>query len=87
MHETDGSMGWAAAAPFSVIVVTAASPEPPAPLRQQLADGGRMVIPVDSRDGYQTLVLIRCREGETTERSIASVAFVPLHGRYGRRAP
>jgi protein-L-isoaspartate(D-aspartate) O-methyltransferase len=85
VHETDGSMGWPAAAPYSAIVVTAASPEVPAPLRRQLADLGRMVIPVDSRDGYQTLILIRCSGGQATERSIASVAFVPLRGRYGRR--
>jgi protein-L-isoaspartate(D-aspartate) O-methyltransferase len=85
VHQSDGSLGWVAASPYSAIVVTAASPDVPSPLRRQLEDGGRMVIPVDSRLGYQTLLLIRCRGGETTERSIASVAFVPLRGKYGRR--
>jgi len=85
VHQSDGSLGWAPASPYSAIVVTAAGPEAPAPLRGQLEDDGRMVIPIDSRDGYQTLVLIRCRDGKTTEQSIASVAFVPLRGRYGRR--
>jgi protein-L-isoaspartate(D-aspartate) O-methyltransferase len=85
VHESDGSVGWAPAAPYSAILVTAASPEVPAPLRRQLEDAGRMVIPVDRRDGYQTLVLVRCSAGTTTESSIAAVAFVPLRGRYGRR--
>jgi protein-L-isoaspartate(D-aspartate) O-methyltransferase len=87
VHPSDGSLGWPAASPYSAILVTAASPAVPAPLRGQLGDNGRMVIPLDSRDGYQTMVLIRCQGGETTERSIASVAFVPLRGRYGRRGP
>ncbi|MFN2119170.1 MAG: protein-L-isoaspartate(D-aspartate) O-methyltransferase [Anaerolineales bacterium] len=84
VHQSDGSLGWEAAEPYSAILVAAAAPEVPEPLRRQLEDGGRMAIPIDRRDGYQTLVLLRCREGETTESSIASVAFVPLRGRYGR---
>jgi protein-L-isoaspartate(D-aspartate) O-methyltransferase len=84
VHESDGSLGWTPAAPYSAILVTAASPEVPDPLRRQLDDAGRMVIPVDRRDGYQTLVLLRCSAGVTRETSIAAVAFVPLRGKYGR---
>jgi protein-L-isoaspartate(D-aspartate) O-methyltransferase len=85
VHESDGSLGWAPAAPYSAILVTAASPDVPEPLRGQLDDAGRLVIPVDRRDGYQTLILVRCSGGQTTESSIAAVAFVPLRGKYGRR--
>ena len=75
----DGYDGWREQAPFDAIVVTAAAAEVPAPLVAQLSRGGRMVIPVD-RGGYsQDLKLIvKDQTGRVSERSVLSVAFVPL---------
>ncbi|HSR20660.1 MAG TPA: protein-L-isoaspartate(D-aspartate) O-methyltransferase [Anaerolineales bacterium] len=82
-HVGDGSAGWPGAAPYDAIVVTAAAPALPTPLVEQLHDGGRMVIPVAGDDGYQLLTLVR-RDGSRTRRQVlASVAFVPLRGRFG----
>lgn len=78
----DGTIGWRKFAPFDVIVVSAASPAVPEPLVQQLADGGRMLIPIGSRD-EQELVLVE-RTGDTvTEREVETTCrFVPLLGRF-----
>ena len=77
----DGSVGHRAGAPYEAIVVTAAAPEVPAPLLDQLAPGGRLVLPVG--DGVEQLVRIRrTPDGDTRERLLA-VRFVPLTGRYG----
>lgn len=82
VHVGDGSLGWPEAAPYHRILVAAAAPEVPQPLLEQLADGGRLVIPIGGR-GFQELQLWK-RQGERfrQERSI-SVAFVPLRGAYG----
>lgn len=78
----DGSCGLAAHAPYQAILVTAAAPEVPRPLLDQLADGGRLVLPVGGR-GSQLLVRWE-REGEKFhEESGIPVAFVPLRGEYG----
>ena len=78
----DGSQGDPTSAPFDGIVVTAAAPRVPQPLRDQLADGGRLVIPVGPRD-RQVLVLV-VREGATwTERRDDPCVFVPLVGAGG----
>jgi protein-L-isoaspartate(D-aspartate) O-methyltransferase len=82
----DGSLGWPAAAPFNAIIVTAAAPEAPASLRQQLAVGGRLIIPIGSPDGQQRLVKIVRKDAETFEQEdICPVAFVPLIGENGYR--
>ncbi len=75
----DGYKGWPDAAPFDAIVVTAAPPRVPGPLRAQLAIGGRMVIPVG--DATQELLVIT-RTGETsfTEERVFPVMFVPMTG-------
>jgi protein-L-isoaspartate(D-aspartate) O-methyltransferase len=82
VFERDGSAGLPEHAPFDAIMVTAAAPKVPSPLKEQLADGGRLVLPVGSRDGQ---VLERWRKhGEELKREhIAPVAFVPLVGDFG----
>jgi len=75
----DGSLGWPEAAPFDRILVTAAAPKPPAPLLEQLADGGRMVIPIGSRH-HQDLVLIEKLGGRLTQTAFCPCVFVRLIG-------
>jgi protein-L-isoaspartate(D-aspartate) O-methyltransferase len=80
----DGTLGYAAKAPYQGILVTAGTPEVPPPLIGQLADGGRLVAPVGPH-GIQELVRI-LREGERIRReSHGGVVFVPLIGEYGWR--
>jgi protein-L-isoaspartate(D-aspartate) O-methyltransferase len=74
----DGYQGWPGAAPFDGIVVTCAPPYVPEPLIEQLAQGGRMVVPVGTN--YQELRLIRKEEGKLSERSVIPVRFVPMTG-------
>ena len=83
VHLGDGSVGWPAAAPYSAIIVTAAAPALPLPLVEQLADPGRLVLPVVSDWDYQLLTLVRREAGRTSEKVLASVAFVPLRGKLG----
>lgn len=78
----DGTIGWREYAPYDGILVSAGGPEVPAPLLEQLAEGGRLVIPLGPRE-EQTLTLFT-RRGETTERrELGSVTFVPLVGTHG----
>jgi protein-L-isoaspartate(D-aspartate) O-methyltransferase len=78
----DGTLGWPPDAPYDGIIVTAASPELPEPLPDQLADGGRLVVPVGPR-WTQHLVRLRRRGGTFTTESLIGVAFVPLIGAHG----
>ena len=78
----DGTYGWKEMAPFDAIVVTAGSPDIPAPLVEQLKEGGRMVIPVGARFGQTLLKIVKTPRGPVTERSIPCV-FVPLIGNHG----
>lgn len=78
----DGSLGWTAAAPYDGILVTAAAPSAPETLLSQLAQGGRMVLPVGGR-GYQELEVWQNVNGEFKRRPSLGVAFVPLRGEYG----
>ncbi len=79
----DGTIGWRKFAPFDVIVVSAASPQVPATLVAQLAEGGRMLIPVGGRE-VQDLILVTRSGDEVTEESVVGkCTFVPLLGRYG----
>jgi protein-L-isoaspartate(D-aspartate) O-methyltransferase len=80
----DGTLGWRPFAPYDAILVAAASPEIPGPLVEQLAPGGRMVIPLGDR-ANQTLTLVR-REGDGLRTTtVADVRFVPLLGEFGFR--
>ncbi len=78
----DGTLGWPEHAPYEAIIVTAAAPDIPQPLTDQLTDGGRLVAPVGSR-WSQVLAKIT-REGDTlTREQLTPVAFVPLVGEHG----
>jgi protein-L-isoaspartate(D-aspartate) O-methyltransferase len=77
----DGYQGWPEHAPFDSIVVTAAAREVPPALIEQLKPGGRLVIPVGSQFGAQTLYLIeKQQDGNLTKREMLAVRFVPLTG-------
>ena len=79
----DGTQGWPEGSPYDAIVVTAAGPEPPAPLLEQLADGGRLVIPLGRlRDG-QDLVRLTRRGDRLDREKLGDVRFVPLIGEHG----
>ena len=80
----DGTLGWRPFAPYDAILVAAASPEVPGPLVEQLAPGGRMVIPLGDRAG-QTLTLVQRDGDELRTRTVADVRFVPLLGEFGFR--
>jgi protein-L-isoaspartate(D-aspartate) O-methyltransferase len=78
----DGTLGWRAQAPFDAILVTAGAPEVPSPLVDQLADGGRLVVPVGTRD-RQVLKIVHKRGERTFAHELQGACFVPLIGRHG----
>ena len=82
VHVGDGSLGWADAAPYDGILVTAAAPSTPRPLLHQLAEGGRLVIPVGDRYMQELQVWQRKGDDFHCQHNIA-VAFVPLRGAHG----
>jgi protein-L-isoaspartate(D-aspartate) O-methyltransferase len=78
----DGTLGWPEHSPYDAVIVTAGGPDIPAPLIDQLADGGRLVIPVG--DQYlQVLQLVEKHGEEITVRELEKVRFVDLVGEYG----
>lgn len=85
----DGGLGWPEEAPFPRIIVTAASPRPPPALLDQLAPGGRMVLPVGEREGGQTLCLVEKPlvplpgAPAVSLSPLLKVMFVPLRGKAG----
>lgn len=80
----DGYHGWPEHAPFDGIIVTAAAPEIPQPLIEQLKPGGRLVIPVGQPHGRQDLMLVeKNAAGEVSSQNMLPVAFVPLTGDHG----
>jgi protein-L-isoaspartate(D-aspartate) O-methyltransferase len=82
VHCGDGTLGLPEFAPYDAILVAAAAPLVPPPLVAQLAEGGRMILPVgDEKD--QELRLIEKREGRIHTRGLDPCRFVPLVGRYG----
>jgi len=84
VHVGDGSRGWPESMPFDVIVVAAGAPAVPQGLRDQLAIGGRLVIPLGSDDGVQRLCRVTRRaEGQFDTEDLGGVVFVPLVGEQG----
>jgi protein-L-isoaspartate(D-aspartate) O-methyltransferase len=82
VHIGDGSLGWVEAAPYGAIIVTAAATAPPPPLLEQLAEGGRLVIPVGSY-GSQVLQVWEKTKGCLQYENFTPVSFVPLRGAHG----
>jgi len=79
----DGSTGWASHAPYDGIIVTAAAASVPPALCEQLAPGGRLVLPVGATPQQQTLRVIDRTPKGLVERDVATVSFVPLLGGKG----
>ena len=77
----NGTLGWPDQGPFDRIIVTAGGPAVPPPLVQQLADGGRMVLPVGSTDN-QVLTIVENVGGEIRQRTHGECKFVKLVGKY-----
>jgi protein-L-isoaspartate(D-aspartate) O-methyltransferase len=75
----DGYAGWPEEAPFDAIMVTAAAPVVPEPLKRQLKDGGRLILPVGEE--YQELVVITRHAELFSEKRVLAVRFVPMTGR------
>jgi protein-L-isoaspartate(D-aspartate) O-methyltransferase len=90
VEEGDGSLGWPAVTSldgpptglYEAILVSAGAPSVPPPLVEQLAEGGRLVIPVGKSDQQELLRIVK-RNGSTTQQSLYSCRFVPLVGYYG----
>lgn len=78
----DGSLGWPEHAPYDRIMVTAAAADIPPELQQQLAPGGRMIIPVGSRYSQDLLAIDKKEDGKLEKTSLEAVRFVPLKGKY-----
>ena len=78
----DGTIGWREYAPYDAILVGAGSPSIPQPLLDQLAEGGRLLIPIGDRE-EQRLVVAERKGGQIQMRDVAPVRFVPLIGHHG----
>ncbi len=76
----DGYQGWQGAAPFDVILITAAAPEIPQPLIDQLKVGGRIVMPLGDHRMYQDLILLTKEKSGLKREFITGVVFVPMTG-------
>ncbi|MBS4028463.1 MAG: protein-L-isoaspartate(D-aspartate) O-methyltransferase [Ignavibacteriales bacterium] len=78
----DGTIGWSEFAPFDGIIVTAAAPEIPEPLLKQLANSGKLIIPVGDLNS-QNIIIVTNDNGEFVEKKIEGFKFVPLVGKLG----
>lgn len=84
INETDNSpIGWAEEAPFDAIIVTAGAPEVPSILANQLATGGRLVIPVGSESEQRLLKIVKLDDGTLETSTTTPCRFVPLIGKQG----
>ena len=79
VHATTEQLGWPDSAPYDAIIVTAASPDVPRPLLDQLAMNGRLVLPVGSRDIQELVRIVKTPEG-AKRHNLGSCRFVPLLG-------
>ncbi|MDD2703516.1 MAG: protein-L-isoaspartate O-methyltransferase, partial [Candidatus Omnitrophica bacterium] len=80
----DGTIGWKEEAPFDRIIVTAASADIPAPLAEQLCDGGKLILPLG--DNYsQVLTVVEKKGGVLKYNQLCGCVFVPLIGKYSGR--
>lgn len=79
----DGTLGWSAYAPYDAILVAAGGPEVPPPLVEQLAPGGRLLIPLGAEAGGQVLTLIERMADGIRRRPLGDARFVPLVGEHG----
>lgn len=86
VHWGDGTLGLPEIAPFDAILAAAGAPDVPAPLIAQLAEGGRMILPVGGTE-HQELQLIERRNGVLKTRLLEACRFVPLVGNYGWKEP
>ena len=86
IHVGDGTQGLPQFAPYDAILVTAAAPAIPAPLREQLAEGGRLVLPTGDRR-QQVLRRVRRQGDRWTVEDLIAVVFVPLYGQHGFTPP
>ena len=78
----DGYQGWPEHAPFDAIIVTCSPTRIPEPLKEQLAEGGKMIIPVGSGFG-QNLILLEKKSGKIRQRNVLPVRFVPMINKKG----
>lgn len=78
----DGTLGWREYAPYDAILVSAGAPSVPEPLLGQIAEGGRMLVPVGTREDQQ-LVMYQRTNGQVERRELGPVRFVPLVGHHG----
>lgn len=83
VHVGDGTRGWPPDAPYDAIVVTAGGPEVPPALVDQLAPGGRLVVPVGGRGAQRLVRVRRAADGSLATEDLGGVAFVPLVGEQG----
>jgi protein-L-isoaspartate(D-aspartate) O-methyltransferase len=78
----DGTLGWEEFAPYDAIIITAGAPKIPAPLFSQLADGGRMIVPVGDRFS-QELIMVTRKGDDYKEKNLGGCRFVDLIGVHG----
>lgn len=82
LANSDGGLGWPELAPYDRICITAACPEVPPPLIEQLAPGGRLAAPVRTPEGQDLVILGKVADG-TRSRVVCQVLYIPLRGKYG----
>lgn len=83
VHHADGSLGWPQQAPYDAIAVAAGAPHPPRALLEQLAIGGRLVVPTGDAERQQLIRIVRTDATSFVQHDFGGVRFVPLLGQQG----